>query len=84
MKAYIMVTKNMKLDKGARTPVLSKSNFDVLLTPGNRPQKPMIHGLCPVTPLIDCIEQSRKNPKVIFAQTPIIASALPNQTPRTR
>lgn len=36
MKEYIITTRKMKLEQGARTPVLNKSNFDALLTPGGR------------------------------------------------
>ena len=54
MKEYIIATKNMPMDKGARTPILNRSNFEALLTPGGRAQKlGIIREMCPMTPLID-------------------------------
>lgn len=54
MKDYILETKKMPLEQGTRTPVLNKSNFAALLTPGGRASKPgHIHDLCPMTPLLD-------------------------------
>jgi hypothetical protein len=54
MKEYIVTTKNMELQQGARTPVLSQSNFDALLTPGGSMVKHRhVKQLCPMTPLID-------------------------------
>lgn len=54
MKEYIVTTKNMELQQGARTPVLSQSNFDALLTPGGSIVKHRhVKQLCPMTPLID-------------------------------
>ena len=84
MKIYILATKNMQLEQGARTPVMTKSNFEALLTPSSRVIKPLIRGLCPLTPLIDQLDSNKKNPKLIFAQAPLQQSGPPNQTPRTR
>lgn len=36
LKAHILKTKSLTLDQGSKTPVLSQSNFDALLTPGGR------------------------------------------------
>jgi len=52
MKAYILQTKQIKLDQGSKTPLLNKSSLEALLTPGGR-MKPGIGGLCPMTPLVD-------------------------------
>ena len=71
MKNYIIETKYMTMEQGARTPVLNKSNFEALLTPGGRIQKQgHIKELCPMTPLIDQVEKSR----VVFSQTPTLNS----------
>jgi hypothetical protein len=39
MKNYIIATINMPMEKGTRTPVLNKSNFTSLLTPGGKVAK---------------------------------------------
>lgn len=71
MKNYIIETKHLTMEQGARTPVLNKSNFETLLTPGGRIQKQRhIKELCPMTPLIDQVEKSR----VVFSQTPTLYS----------
>lgn len=49
-----MATRNMPMDKGTKTPVLNKSNFTSLLTPGGKVAKlGHIQELCPMTPLVD-------------------------------
>lgn len=54
MKDYLIASKYMPMEQGARTPVLNKSNFEALLTPGGKtkPQK-LINELLPMTPLVD-------------------------------
>lgn len=80
MKDYIIATKNMHLEQGARTPILNKSNFAALLTPGGRSSKPGIQEFVPMTPLIDEIESKRNSQQMIFSHTPVMV----HQTPRTR
>jgi len=59
MKAYIIVTKTLSLEQGARTPVLNRSNFEALLTPGGMNRRSGIKELCPSTPLIEEIESKK-------------------------
>jgi hypothetical protein len=67
MKDYLLATKSVTMEQGARTPVLNRSNFEALLTPGGRPQKPgMIKEMCPMIPLVDQIDKR----KTIF--TPLL------------
>lgn len=68
MKEYIIATKNMPMDQGARTPILNRSNFEALLTPGGRASKPgIIREMCPMTPLIDQVEKVTKRQMTIFS-----------------
>ena len=60
MKAYILKTKVLLLEEGSRTPVLSQSNFDALLTPGGRPYKPVINHFTKLTPLIDSLGKNKR------------------------
>lgn len=54
MKDYLIASRNMPMEQGARTPVLNKSNFSALLTPGGKtPKQMVIKGLVPMTPLVD-------------------------------
>jgi hypothetical protein len=54
MKDYLIATKSVAMEQGARTPVLNRSNFEALLTPGGRSQKPgVIREMCPMIPLVD-------------------------------
>lgn len=40
MKDYILTSRKLPKDQASRTPILNKSNFDMLLTPGGRKPKP--------------------------------------------
>lgn len=54
MKEYILASRNMPMEQGPRTPVLNKSNFSALLTPGGRePRQKIIDEFIPMTPLVD-------------------------------
>ena len=64
MKAHILKTKTLMLDQGSKTPVLSQSNFDALLTPGGRVYRPVINQFTKLTPLIDSLSKNRR-----FVQT---------------
>jgi len=55
MKTYILQTKTLRLDQGSKTPVLSQSNFEALLTPGGRRFRPVINHFTKLTPLIDSL-----------------------------
>jgi len=82
MKAYMIATKNLTLGQGARTPILTKSNFEALLTPGGLVRRTGIKELCPSTPLIEEIESKRTRHQTIFTHTP--KPLVAHQTPRTR
>lgn len=67
MRDYILTTKNMVLQQGAKTPVLGQSNYDALLTVGGTLiKKNHVHQLYPMTPLIDQIEINNRNTTVVF------------------
>lgn len=54
MKHYMVCSRSATMEQGARTPVLNKSSFAALLTPGGRtPSQRLIGDLIPMTPLID-------------------------------
>ena len=59
LKAHILKTKTLTLDQGSKTPVLSQSNFNALLTPGGRAFKPVINHFTKLTPLIDSLSQNK-------------------------
>ena len=59
MKAHVLKTKTMPLE-GSKTPVLSQSNFDALLTPGGRVFKPVINHFTKLTPLIDSLGKNKR------------------------
>jgi len=60
MKTHILKTKSLQLDQGSRTPVLSQSNFDALLTPGGCIFRPVIKHFTKLTPLIDSLHQNKR------------------------
>ena len=59
MKAHVLKTKTMPLE-GSKTPQLSQSNFDALLTPGGRVYKPIINHFTKLTPLIDSLGKNMR------------------------
>ena len=59
LKFHILKTKTLTLDQGSKTPVLSQSNFDALLTPGGRIFKPVINHFTKLTPLIESLTQNK-------------------------
>jgi retinoblastoma-like protein 1 len=65
MKAYIIQTKQAKMDPGSKTPMLNKSSYDALLTPGGRPDKPGIRDFYPETPLI-CSTTTPRQQHIIY------------------
>ena len=94
MKVYILETKKIKLEQGSRTPILNKSNFMALLTPGGRRQQPGIVNFCALTPLVDSVSRKGRAERTIYQNHPAHAFrsnagvlATPNnlvhQTPRT-
>lgn len=57
MKDYILASRHMPMEQGPRTPVLNKSNFTSLLTPGGKtPKQKLVEELIPMTPLVDQVE----------------------------
>ena len=60
LKAHILKTKTLTLDQGSKTPVLSQSNFNALLTPGGRIFNPVINHFTKMTPLIDSLARSAR------------------------
>lgn len=66
MKAYILQTKQLKLEQGSKTPLLNKSSMEALLTPGGRLQKPGIPNLYPMTPLIDASYKGGRSHQTIY------------------
>ena len=95
MKVYILETKKIKLEQGSKTPILNKSNFMALLTPGGRRQQPGIANFCALTPLVDSVSRKSRTDRTIYQNHPSQAYrgnagvlATPNsyvqQTPRTQ
>lgn len=60
MKTHVLKTKSMRLDQASKTPVLSQSNFDALLTPGGHIFRPVINHFTKLTPLIDSLNKNKR------------------------
>ena len=95
LKVHILKTKTLTLEQGSRTPILSQSNFDALLTPGGRIYKPVINHFTKLTPLIDSLSKSKRYSTTTYMNqsgqagvlaTPLIpahSNQLQFMTPRT-
>ena len=70
MKVHILKTKTLTLEQGSRTPILSQSNFDALLTPGGRIFKPVINHFTKLTPLIDSLSKSKRYSTTTYMNQP--------------
>ena len=70
MKAHILKTKSLTLEQGSKTPVLSQSNFNALLTPGGRQFKPVINHFTQLTPLIDSLNKNKRFSTTTYMNQP--------------
>ena len=70
MKSHILKTKSLTLDQGSKTPVLSQSNFDALLTPGGRHFRPVINQFTKLTPLIDSLGKNKRFSTTTYMNQP--------------